>query len=131
MQILKTYIITFLVFIVLDAIWLGFIAKKLYAEKLGYLMKSNVNWIAAVIFYLIFIAGLVFFVVSPSITKESLSYALKAGLFFGFVTYATYDLTNLATIKDWPLSITFIDLAWGSTLGLLTSTISYLININI
>ncbi|SRR6056297_808123 len=131
MQILKTYIITFIVFIILDAIWLGLIARKLYSSKLGYIMKSNVNWLAALIFYLIFIGGLVFFVVEPSISQESLTYAIKAGLIFGFVTYATYDLTNLSTIRDWPLSITLIDLAWGSTLGLLTSTFSYLININL
>lgn len=128
MQILKTYFITFLTFIIFDAIWLGFIAKKLYSNKLGYIMKTNVNWLAAIIFYMIFIAGLVFFVVNPSLEKESLAYAVKAGLFFGFVTYATYDLTNLATLKGWPLSITIIDLLWGSTLGLLTSTASYLIN---
>ena len=131
MQILKTYIITFIVFIILDAIWLGLIARKLYSSKLGYIMKSNVNWLAALIFYLIFIGGPVFFVVEPSISQESLTYAIKAGLIFGFVTYATYDLTNLSTIRDWPLSITLIDLAWGSTLGLLTSTFSYLININL
>ena len=131
MQILKTYIITFIVIIILDAIWLGLIARKLYSSKLGYIMKSNVNWLAALIFYLIFIGGLVFFVVEPSISQESLTYAIKAGLIFGFVTYATYDLTNLSTIRDWPLSITLIDLAWGSTLGLLTSTFSYLININL
>lgn len=128
MQIIKTYSITFLAFIIFDAIWLGFIAKKLYSSKLGYIMKTNVNWLAAVIFYLIFIAGLVFFVINPSLEKESLAYAVKAGLFFGFVTYATYDLTNLATLKRWPISITIIDMLWGSTLGLLTSTASYLIN---
>ena len=127
MSFLKTYGIAFLVFIVIDLIWLVFVAKNLYQKELGYLMGEKPNLIAAAAFYLIFITGVVFFVINPALEKGSWIYALLTGLFFGFVTYATYDLTNLATIKDWPLKITIIDLIWGSSLGGFVSTITYFI----
>ena len=88
-------------------------------------MKDKPDWIAAILFYLLYIIGLVFFVIQPALDKSSWQYALFAGLFFGFITYATYDLTNLATLKDWPLKITIIDLIWGSVLGASVSVISY------
>lgn len=127
MDILKTYFITFLVFIVIDLVWLGFIAKNLYRKHLGYLMVENVNWIAAIIFYMIFIAGILFFVINPSIEKDNIRYAILAGAFFGFITYSTYDLTNLATVKDWPIRIVIIDIIWGTILATSTSTLSFLI----
>ncbi len=85
----------------------------------------QLNWIAAAIFYLIFILGIVFFVIHPALEKGSWTYALFAGLLFGFITYATYDLTNLATIKNWSLKITIIDLIWGTSLGGLVSIITF------
>src|SRR6056297_1098545 len=125
---IKIYLTSFVVFFVIDLVWLGVVAQKLYAENLGYIMKEKPDWIAAILFYLLYIIGLVFFVIQPALEKGSWQYALFAGLFFGFITYATYDLTNLATLKDWPLKITIIDLIWGSSLGGLTSIISFLIN---
>ncbi len=127
MLFLKLYVLTFFVFFLVDLLWLGIVAKNIYSRYLGHLLKANVNWIAAMIFYLIFIGGLVFFVLIPAVDHESVMYALLVGGLFGFITYATYDLTNLATLKDWPLAITFIDLAWGTTLGALTSSLSYLL----
>lgn len=127
MDYIKMYLITLIVFLGIDLIWLGLIAKNLYSQQLGFIMKENVNWIAAVIFYLIFIVGIVFFVVNPAIIKDNWKYALFAGMLFGFITYATYDLTNLATLKNWPLKITIIDLIWGTTLGGLTSVLSFFI----
>ncbi len=127
MQFFKTYIVVFLVFMVIDMLWLGILAKKLYREQIGFLLKSDVNWMAAIAFYLLYVVGLIVFVVEPAIVRSSASYALFAGMFFGLVSYATYDLTNLATMKDWPLSITFIDMAWGTTLGGLTSYIGYIL----
>lgn len=124
---LKLYGIAFMVFLVVDLIWLSLIARKLYQNQIGFLLKNDVNWAAAIIFYLLFIAGLVVFVIQPSLDADSLGKVMLLGLFFGLVTYATYDLTNLATMKDWPLSITIVDLAWGSFLGFSTSTITYLI----
>ena len=94
-------------------------------DELGHLLKANVNWIAAIIFYLIFIGGLVFFAIMPAVDKNLWTQALLLGALFGFITYATYDLTNLATLKDWPLMITIIDLIWGTSLGALVSTITY------
>ena len=125
--VLKNYFLTFIIFMGIDMVWLGVISKKLYADKLGYLMASKVNWLAAVIFYLIFIAGLLFFVIYPALKQNMWSYALLAGLFFGLVTYATYDLTNLATIRDWPLLITIIDLIWGSFISGTTAVLTFLI----
>lgn len=124
---LKEYVLAVIIFFLIDIIWLGFIAKDLYAKELGHLLSSNVNWIAAIIFYLLFVAGMVFFVINPAIEKDSIKYAILAGLLFGFMTYATYDLTNLATLKDWPLKITLIDLIWGSTLSMLVSVSTYYI----
>jgi uncharacterized membrane protein len=123
----KLYIIAFIVFFVIDLIWLGIVAKNLYQKQIGHLLKTDVNWIAAMVFYALFVAALVIFVLLPAVDKGTLSHAILYGALFGFITYATYDLTNLATLKDWPLSITIIDLAWGTFLGLSTSTVSYLI----
>lgn len=120
------YVVTLVVFFAVDIVWLGVIAKKLYRQEIGHLLKDDVNWVAALVFYLLFIAGLVIFVLQPAIDQSSLLHAIIYGGLFGLMTYATYDLTNLATLKNWPLKITLIDLAWGTSLGLLTSTIAYL-----
>jgi uncharacterized membrane protein len=122
---LKQYIIAFIVFFIIDLFWLGIVAKNLYREHLGFLLSPSPNWLAAMAFYLLYIVGIIFFVVNPAIEKGSWRYALFAGIFFGFITYATYDLTNLATIKNWPLKITIIDLIWGSSLGGSVSWITY------
>lgn len=114
MTFFKHYLIALIVFTLIDMVWLLFISKKLYKSKIGHLMADKVNLPAAIIFYLLFIAAMVFFVINPAADKQSLLYALGAGAFFGLVTYATYDLTNLATLKDWPVSMTVIDLVWGT-----------------
>jgi len=127
MVFLKLYIIAFLVFLAIDAVWLGLVAPKFYKEHIGHLMSESPNFIAALVFYLLFIIGLVFFVLLPGMEKESLSYVMFAGVLFGFMTYATYDLTNLATLKDWPLIVTGVDLVWGSFLSFGVSTLTYII----
>ena len=124
---IKLYLLTTVVFVVIDLIWLGFISKNLYKNYLGHLMAPNVNWAAAGIFYLLFIAGLIFFVIDPALVRGSIVYAIAAGGFFGLITYGTYDLTNLATIKNWPLNITFIDLAWGTILCASVSGVTFLL----
>jgi len=121
---IRNFIVTFIVFILVDLIWLGLIAKNLYSKHLGFIMSDKVNWPAAILFYFIFIIGLLVFVITPA---KSVGHALLLGAFFGFVTYATYDLTNLATLKDWPIIITVIDLIWGTVLAASTSSISYII----
>ena len=124
---LNAYWIAVLVFFAIDIVWLGLIAKKLYAKELGFIMAKKVKWSAALIFYFIFVAGLVFFVVMPAVDTNSFLLALLGGFGFGLVTYATYDLTNLATLDKWPLKITIIDLIWGSSLGALVAVITFLI----
>ena len=127
MTFLKNYLITFIIFLVIDFIWLGAVAKNLYRDQLGFLMKENFNMVAAFAFYLLFTAGIVFFVLNRALAISSWQYALFAGMFFGLITYSTYDLTNLATLKDWPLTITIIDLIWGTFLGGITSLLSYFV----
>jgi len=119
--------ITFIVFMTIDLIWLGVVAKKLYNKYLGYIMAKNINWLAAVIFYIIFVIGMLIFVIQPALAKDSMQHIILYGMAYGFITYATYDLTNLATLKDWPIEITIIDLIWGTSLSTLTSYFSYLI----
>jgi len=127
MQNFKVYLITVVVFFLVDIVWLGFISKNLYKRYLGHLMAPNVNWTAAIIFYFLFIAGLVFFVINPAIEKESLKHAILVGGFFGLIAYSTYDLTNLATMRDWPLNITVIDIIWGTILNAATAGITFLL----
>ena len=124
---IKTYLITLPVFLAIDFVWLSLIAKKFYAQYLGYLMKTNVNFVAAGLFYLLFVVGLVIFSVLPALEKKSWTQALFLGALLGLSSYATYDLTNLATIKDWPLVVTIVDMVWGTVLGGLVSLASYFI----
>ncbi len=123
---IQLYLVVLASFFVIDMIWLGLVAKKFYRDQLGFLMREKVNWPAAIIFYLLFIAGLVFFVVYPAIGQGSWFYALWTGAFFGLICYATYDLTNLATLKNWPLKVTLVDLAWGSVLSAVLAVIGFL-----
>jgi uncharacterized membrane protein len=123
----KLFLIALPVFFAIDIVWLVFVAKKFYSRQIGFLMKPDINWYAAGIFYLLFIAGLVAFVISLAVEKHSLIHALVYGLLFGLVTYATYDLTNLATMKDWPLLVTVVDLVWGMVLSATVSVVTYLI----
>lgn len=123
---LKLYLITLPIFFGMDLLWLGLVAKTFYANQIGFLMKSNINWVAGILFYLLFIAGLVVFVISPALEKHSLIQVILMGAFLGLISYATYDLTNLATIKDWPILITIVDLAWGMILSASVSTAAYL-----
>jgi len=124
---LKLFAIALPVFFAIAMVWLGLVAKNFYRGQIGSLMKTDVNWVAAVIFYLIFIAGLVTFVITPAIEKGSWTHALVFGAFFGLVCYATYDLTNLAVTKDWPLLVTIVDLLCGAILAASISTVTYVI----
>lgn len=124
---IRLFLIALPALFIIDMIWLILVAKKFYNQYLGYIMNPDVRWASAIIFYLIFIAGLVTFVVAPAIEKHSWTHALLLGVFFGLVTYSTYDLTNLATIKDWPLLVTIVDLIWGMILSGSVSVVTYLI----
>jgi uncharacterized membrane protein len=127
----KLFFIALPVFFVIDMAWLVLVAKKFYQQQIGFLMKPDINWLAAIIFYLLFIAGLVLFVISPAVEKHSWVHALIFGALFGLISYATYDLTNLATLKDWPVIVTVVDLIWGTLLASAISVITYLISTKI
>jgi uncharacterized membrane protein len=124
---LKLYALTVPVFFAVDIIWLGFIAKKFYRNNLGFILSPDVNWSAAISFYLLYIVGIIIFAVVPAIEKDSLGKALLWGSLYGFFTYATYDLTNMATIKNWPLKVVMVDILWGVFLCSIVASISFLI----
>jgi uncharacterized membrane protein len=121
MSIIKTYFLTLIPFVVLDALWLGLVAPKFYKKHIGFIMARNPNWTAAVIFYLIFIAGIVFFV---TYHETSVQQAALRGAMFGLVCYAAYDLTNLATLEGWPITVTVVDMFWGTFLCAITAVAS-------
>ena len=114
-RLLIGYVLTALVFFAIDLVWLGLVARDLYQRFLGHLL-GDVRWGAAVVFYLLFIAGIFIFAIMPALDRDSAMHALLMGGLFGFFTYATYDLTNLATLEGWPLGIVFIDIGWGVVL---------------
>jgi uncharacterized membrane protein len=124
---LKLYFSTLAVFFAIDMIWLGFVARTFYRKHLGFLMAPNPNWLAAIIFYLLFIVGIQVFVALPGLASGSLRETLLRAALFGLITYATYDLTNLATVKDWPVIITVVDMIWGTVLSVLVSYAAFVI----
>ncbi len=123
---LKLYVVTFIAFLGIDMIWLGLVARTFYQKHLGFLMAPTFNWLAAIIFYLLFIVGILLFVVLPGLNDGSLTKTLLRAALFGLITYSTYDLTNLATIKDWPALITFVDIVWGMVLSVSVSLVSFM-----
>ena len=116
-QTFLTYLIAFVVFFAVDMVWLGLVARGFYRKHLGAMLSPKVNWPAAILFYLLFIAGLVVFAVKPVLLKGGTGEAAALGAFLGLICYATYDLTNLATLKNWPVIVTVVDLIWGTILG--------------
>ena len=116
-QMLGMYLITLAIFFLIDMVWLGVAAKGFYRRHLGPMLSPKVNWAAAILFYLLFIAGLLVFVIRPALAAGAPLKALLLGALFGLISYATYDLSNLATLKDWPLVVTVVDLVWGTVLG--------------
>jgi uncharacterized membrane protein len=123
---LKLYLATLVAFFAIDMLWLGFVARGLYRKYLGFLMAPSPNWPAAIIFYLLFVLGIVVFAILPGLESGSLRTTLVRGALFGLIAYATYDLTNLATLKDWPLPITIVDMIWGTVLSTVVSWAGYL-----
>lgn len=115
LQYFYIYILTVPVFFAIDLIWLGLVAKNFYQSQLGYLL-GPVNWTAAIIFYLLYIIGIVVFAIIPGLEAGSFNRALILGALFGFMAYATYELTNYALIKDWPFTVVWVDILWGTFL---------------
>ena len=121
---LKLYFATLIAFFAIDMVWLGLVARTFYRKYLGFLMAPSPNWLAAILFYLLFIVGILVFVVVPGLEDNSPKTTLLRAALFGLITYATYDLTNLATVKDWPVLITVVDMAWGTILSVVVSLVS-------
>jgi uncharacterized membrane protein len=126
-SVIKAYLPTLVVFLLIDMLWLVVIARTFYREQIGFLMRSNVNWIPAILFYLLFVAGLLIFAVAPAFEGQSLPRAAVLGGLFGLFCYSTYDLTNYATLKDWPLTIVVVDIVWGMALSAIVASAGYLI----
>lgn len=126
MKNLKLYLVSLAAFFAIDMVWLGLVARPFYQQQLGSLMAPNPNWFVAVIYYLLFVLGLLFFVVVPGLNANSLKATLVRAALFGLITYATYDLTNLATLKDWPVLLSIVDMLWGTILSVSVSWISFI-----
>jgi uncharacterized membrane protein len=123
----KLYLLTVPLFFVVDMIWLGLIARGFYQQQLQRFLAPQVNWSAAMLFYLLYIGGILFFAVNPALTSGTVVRAATLGALFGFFTYATYDLTNLATLDRWPVKVVVVDIAWGSALCAVVATGAFLI----
>jgi len=121
------YLTSLVTFFSIDMVWLGTMAKRFYRPTLGDILLPGVNMAPAIVFYILFPIGLVFFAVAPALRAGSISTALIYGAMFGFFTYATYDLTNQATVRNWTTQLTVVDAAWGSVLAAATAAISYLV----
>jgi uncharacterized membrane protein len=112
MSMFAVYLATFVVFVGVDFVWLGYVAQGYYRSQIGHLMADQFNLTAAGLFYLIYVLGIVLFAVQPAM--GNVGKAFFQGALFGFFCYATYDLTNMATLKNWTWSISIVDMAWGS-----------------
>ena len=113
------------VFLGLDFVWLGLVARSTYRSWIGELMRDEINLTAAVLFYLVYVVGLVFFAVGPALKGGSWQTAAVYGGLFGFFAYGTYELTNFATLKDWPIAMVVVDMAWGTALSAIAATAGF------
>lgn len=123
----KLYALTIIVFFAIDIFWIGFVANQMYWDNIGHLRSPNTNWVAAILFYTVFIAGIIYFAVRPALIDGNWQTALLNGALLGFLTYCTYDLTNQATLKNWPWKVTIADIIWGILLCGSVATLSFFI----
>ncbi len=123
---LQLYLATLAAFLVIDLTWLGWVARGFYRRQIGFLLSPSPNWPAAILFYLLFVVGLIIFAIGPGLQAGSLGRALRLGALFGLLTYATYDLSNLATLKDWPLLVTVVDMIWGVVLSTAVAGVGFM-----
>lgn len=126
LQYLSVYLVSVPVFFAIDMLWLGFVASSFYKSQIGHLL-GPVQWPVAIAFYLLFLVGLLIFAISPALQGKGLGYAILFGALFGFFTYATYDLTNWSTLRDWPALVSFTDIAWGTFLSASVAGVTYLL----
>jgi len=126
-KIVILYLSSLAVFFAIDLLWLGIISKNFYNAQLGHLLAPKVNWAPAIVFYLLFIAGILFFAVLLGVDADSLGKTVLMAGVFGLICYATYDLSNMATIKDWPLIVTVVDMIWGVTISTVVAVVAFYI----
>lgn len=124
---LQLYLVTLIAFFAIDMLWLGLVARSFYQQHLGFLMAPSPNWFVAILFYWLFIVGILFFVVVPGLESGSLKATLLRAMLFGLITHATYDLTNLATLKDWPVLLSVVDMLWGTFLSVSVSWVGFVV----
>jgi len=110
----------------IDLVWLGVVARGFYQRQIGHLMRPDVQWAPAVLFYLVYVAAVVVFVAAPAADRHSVGRAVAHGAFFGLAAYAAFDLTGLALLKDFPLQAALVDLAWGAFLSAVVSAAAVL-----
>lgn len=120
---LKMYAVGIVTCFAVDLLWLGVVAKGFYQRRMGHLMRPDVQWVPAVLFYLLYVAALVVFVAAPAAERQSVRRAIGYGAFFGLAAYAAFDLTGLALLKDFPVSVALVDLAWGAFLSATVSAV--------
>lgn len=124
---IKMYAVAFVLFLALDMAWLGFVAKGFYGRSMSPIVNLGVRWPVAGLFYAVYVAGILIFGLRPALADGSVRAAALWGALFGFFTYATYDLTNLATVKDWPGTLVVVDMLWGTVLSATVSTVTFLV----
>ena len=124
-QFVKLFLLTAVVFFAIDLVWIGVVASQFYGRHIGSLLAPQVRWVPAILFYLIFITGLLVFAVLPGLTAGSMIRTLAYGAFLGFLAYATFDLTCLALFKDFPTLVVVVDLCWGTCLSAIVSAAGY------
>ncbi len=127
MEFIKHYLVVAGIFVAIDAIWLTLIASKFYKKELGDLLLKKAKLGPAVVFYVLYVVGILYFAVDPALKAGTLSSALGHGALLGLLMYATYDLTNLSTLKNWSSKVTVVDLVWGTFVTALTTTLAFLI----
>lgn len=121
----KAYVAALVAFLALDAVWLGVVARGFYVSQLGALMRENVNFLAAGGFYLAYVAGIVYFAVLPALADGAWSRAVLNGALLGLLAYGTYDMTNMATLKGWPVTMSLVDMVWGMIVTALAAAAGY------
>lgn len=115
------------IFLAIDALWIAVVANRFYKDQLHGLLAEKPKFVPAAIFYVIYLCGLLYFAVEPALLTDDFPYLVKHAAFFGFACYATYDLTNLSTLKKWPLKLTLVDIAWGTSITTVVAMATYAI----
>ena len=126
-KLILLYLLTTPVFFLIDMVWLVGVARGFYKRELGVLLRTDIVWWAAILFYLLFIVGILYYAVLPAHAAGSWTHALFLGALFGFFTYMTYDLTNYATINGWSLLLVIVDIIWGMVLSASVATASFFV----